>query len=244
MSCINQFGQPVGNVVSNWKSLSLPQPVTLFGRSCRLEPLNVSKHANDLFVSFGSDGSLWTYVSFGPFDSASAFQQFLVAELKGSSHYFAIVDRKTAKPVGMIALKEPDPVNGVVEGGRAVFSSSLKQSILSTETQYLLMSYVFDQLGYRRYKWSAHKLNQQSRKAVIRLGFKSEAILRNFAVERGHNVDQEWFSIIDNEWPILKKAFQAWLLQENFDEHGRQIRKLEDIRESIKLDSKFVCSSL
>lgn len=244
MSCINQFGQPVGAAVPHWTSSGPPKPVTLTGTTCRLEPLNITKHADDLFASFDSDVRLWTYINFGPFDSANAFRQFLETELKGSYNYFAIMDLKTEKPVGMIAFKGFDAANGVIEAGRAVFSGLLKQSTLSTETHYLLMSHVFDQLGYRRYEWTAHVLNRQARKSVIRLGFTSEAILRNAAVERGYNVTKERFSIIDDEWPILKEAFQAWLALENFDANGRQIRKLEDIRELIKRKIKFIPSSL
>lgn len=244
MSLNNEFGQPVGDAVPDWKPRSPPRPVILTGRTCRLEPLNIFKHAYDLFASFNHDDSLWTYMPFGPFENAKEFQQFLETQLKGSDQYYVIIDPRTDKPVGMIALKRADLTNGVIEAGRAVFSPLLKQSILSTEAHYLLMSYVFDQLGYRRYEWTANKLNEPARKAVTRVGFIQEAIFRNFWVVRGHNVDKAWFSIIDDEWPILKKAFQTWLAPENFDKQGRQLRKLEDIRESIKRNINGIPSSL
>jgi polyisoprenoid-binding protein YceI len=38
-----------------------------------------------------------------------------------------------------------------------------------------------------------------------------------------------WFSIIDSEWSSLKGKFQRWLSQVNFDQHGKQKVKLQDI---------------
>jgi hypothetical protein len=51
-------------------------------------------------------------------------------------------------------------------------------------------------------------------------------------VVKGHRRDTAWYSIIDDEWNAnAKQAFVAWLSEENFDEHGNQIRKLEELRE-------------
>lgn len=232
---INKFGQPIGIALPDWKPHAPPQPVILIGRTCRLEPLNAEKHTNDLFAAYShDDGRIWTYMSYGPFENIDEFRRFIEAALKSSDVYFAIIDLKTNKPVGMIALKRADPTHGTVEGGRAVFSPLLKQSILSTEAHFLLMSYVFDQLGYRRYEWHSVDLNQPAIKSVIRLGFTLEGVLRNCCVDKGYSTNESQFSIIDNEWPTIKKAFQLWLTGENFDKNGRQIRKLEDIRKSIE----------
>lgn len=233
MQRINEFSQPIGIALPNWKPRSLPQPVTLTGRTCRLEPLNTGEHANDLFAAYRHDDSLWTYMSFGPFQNVGELGKFIEMGMKGPDEYFAIIDLSTSMAVGMIALKRADPMNGVVEGGRAVFSPLLKQSILSTETHYLLMAYVFDQLGYRRYEWSTDNLNKPALKSVTRIGFTLEGVFRSIQVEKGRNQDLAWFSIIDYEWPIIKKTFESWLAPDNFDQQGRQIRKIEDIRKSV-----------
>lgn len=69
------------------------------------------------------------------------------------------------------------------------------------------MSYVFDELGYRRYQRKLDVLNQPS-----------------------HNT--EWLSITDAEWPQRKAAFEAWLDESNFTEDGLQARSLESFRGS------------
>lgn len=245
MPRINEFGQPIGDALPDWKPCPPPQPVTLTGRTCRLDPLNVIEHADDLFAAFSlDDGRLWTYMHEDPFTSADEFRKYVEEAVKSSDEYYAIVDLNTDKSVGMIALKRADPINGVIEAGKALFSPLLKQSMLSTEAQYLLMAYAFDQLGYRRYEWCCESRNEPARKAVTRLGFTLDGVFRNICVEKGRTCDAAWFSVLDDRWPVLKTALQAWLAPENFDENGRQIRKLEDIRSVIDRKINGIPSSL
>ena len=52
-------------------------------------------------------------------------------------------------------------------------------------------------------------------------------------IVKGRNRDTAWFSLLDTEWPRAKAAFEAWLAPENFDDNGRQLRRLEDIRADL-----------
>jgi hypothetical protein len=45
-------------------------------------------------------------------------------------------------------------------------------------------------------------------------------------VTKGANRDTAWFSIVDEEWPALKVAYEFWLAPENFDEAGLQSTRL------------------
>ena len=49
-------------------------------------------------------------------------------------------------------------------------------------------------------------------------------------VYKGRSRDTAWFSIIDSEWPALKAAFEGWLDPANFDDAGRQKRRLSEFR--------------
>jgi RimJ/RimL family protein N-acetyltransferase len=118
----------------------------------------------------------------------------------------------------------------VIEVGFVTFSPLLKRTPISTEAQFLLMAYAFDELGYRRYEWKCDSLNGPSRAAAERLGFTFEGIFRQVVVYRGRNRDTAWFSILDKEWPALKQAFVAWLSPENFDEQGQQHASLSELR--------------
>jgi hypothetical protein len=81
---------------------------------------------------------------------------------------------------------------------------------------------VFDELRYRRYEWKCNSLNAPSRTAAQRFGFRFEGVFRQADVVKGRNRDTAWFSIVDDEWPAIKAAFERWLDPGNFDETGRQ----------------------
>jgi len=48
---------------------------------------------------------------------------------------------------------------------------------------------------------------------------------------KGRRRDTSWFSVIEEEWDIVKVALEEWLRDENFED-GKQKRKLEEIREA------------
>jgi hypothetical protein len=48
-------------------------------------------------------------------------------------------------------------------------------------------------------------------------------------VIKGRNRDTAWYAITDDEWPAVRDGFEAWLATENFDQAGRQRRRLGDL---------------
>lgn len=71
-----------------------------------------------------------------------------------------------------------NPPDGVIEVGHLCFSSLLKKTTAAIEASFLMMQHAFEVLGYRRYEWKCNALNQASRAAALRLGFKYEGIFR------------------------------------------------------------------
>lgn len=234
MNTFNQFGQPVGEALIDWQPRQPPSRVTLKGRYCYLEPLRVD-HAGALFRAYhlAEDTRSWTWLLREPDATAADFSQWVagVSDLPDPMH-FTVFDNQTHSPVGTLALMRIDPKNGVVEVGHVHFSPLLSRTPMSTEAQYLLMQYVFDTLGYRRYEWKCNSLNEPSRRAALRLGFQYEGRFRQALVIKGHNRDTDWFSIIDAEWPALAKAFENWLATDNFTADGTQRRSLESWRKT------------
>lgn len=229
----NEYDQPIGAPVADWSPRPLPSAVTLEGRLCRLEPLSAQRHAGDLYSAYSAapDGRDWTYMSVGPFADAQAYRRYAeAAERSADPRHYAVIDRKTGKAVGTLALMRIDRNHGVIEVGHVTFSPLLKRTAISTEAQFLLMTYVFDGLGYRRYEWKCDSLNAPSRTAAERLGFQFEGVFRQAIVYKERSRDTAWYSIVDKEWAPLKHAFEAWLSAENFDEQGRQRKSLGELR--------------
>ncbi|MEL5959145.1 GNAT family protein [Streptomyces sp. CLV115] len=229
----NEYGQPVGRPLPGWTAVPAPARDTLEGSFCRLEPLDADRHTDDLYAAFAlaTDGSDWTYMPVGPFDGQADYRAHLTAAARADDTLeYAVVDLRTGKAVGTFALMRQDPSNGVVEVGSVAFSPLLKRTPVSTEAQFLLMSYVFDGLGHRRYEWKCDSLNAPSRKAALRLGFTFEGIFRQAVVYKGRSRDTAWYSVIDAEWPRVGTALRQWLSPDNFEAEGRQKRSLSDIR--------------
>jgi RimJ/RimL family protein N-acetyltransferase len=114
----------------------------------------------------------------------------------------------------------------VIEVGHVLYSPTLQRTRLGTEAQFLLARYAIETLGYRRYEWKCHWLNAPSRRAALRYGFVYEGILRQFAIAKGRNRDNVYFSMLDSEWPARKANFERWLAPENFTADGKQILSL------------------
>ena len=96
---------------------------------------------------------------------------------------------------------------------------------------FLMARHAFEDLRYRRYEWKCDAANEASRYAAERLGFCYEATFRQHMIVKGRNRDTAWFAMLDKDWPICKRAFEAWLRDENFDEAGRQKVSLRTLRE-------------
>jgi RimJ/RimL family protein N-acetyltransferase len=225
----NQFGQPIGPSVPGWSARPRPQRCTLPGRYCRLEPVEVDLHAADLNAAYmeAPDDRDWTYLFAERPPTPALFREYLarLATSEDPLHY-AIVDESTAKPVGTAALMRIEPIHGVIEVGSITYSPRLKRTRAATEAMYLLMRYVFDQLGFRRYEWKCDSLNAASRTAADRYGFTFEGIFLHAVVYKGRSRDTAWFSIVAEEWPRIRSGFEAWLDPDNFDDAGHQRRRL------------------
>ncbi|BBQ01479.1 N-acetyltransferase (plasmid) [Burkholderia sp. SFA1] len=236
MTRTNEYQQAIGEPVAGWTARERPARIGIDGTHCRLEPLDAQRHAADLFDAYGkaSDGSDWTYLFVGPFTDFDAFRDYLTkAAASADPLHYTVIDTKNGKAVGTLALMRIEPAHGVIEVGSVTFSPLLKQTRISTEAQYLLMRYAFDQLGYRRYEWKCDSLNAPSRKTALRLGFEFEGIFRQAIVYKGRNRDTAWYAIIDKDWPRIRSAFERWLADDNFDTNGKQRASLAALRDKI-----------
>jgi RimJ/RimL family protein N-acetyltransferase len=201
------------------------------GRYCRLEPLDVRRHSDDLYEANSvDDGRMWTYLPYGPFPSAERYQERLRSIVSDRSlSVFAIVDAANERASGVATYLRAAPEHGTVEVGHLAFSPRLQRTVAATEAMALMVGHVFDVLAYRRYEWKCDALNVPSRKAAERLGFTYEGTFRQAVVVKGRNRDTAWFSITDGEWQRLRPAFAAWLAPGNFDALGRQHQSLSDL---------------
>jgi RimJ/RimL family protein N-acetyltransferase len=192
--------------LKDWKPRPAPERRVLDGRYVRLEPLDAQRHGDGLFAAsavIDADSRFRWLMEYPP-TSRDAFTPWLdKSQASQDPLFFAVIDKLSGKIAGRQALMRIDSTFGVIEIGSIYWGPLVSRKPAATEAQFLFSTYVFDVLGYRRYEWKCH------------------------------NRDTAWFSIIDKEWPALRKAYEAWLDPSNFDATGEQKRRLEDFRKDF-----------
>jgi RimJ/RimL family protein N-acetyltransferase len=232
---LNALGQPIGFAVEGWTPPPRPPRERMQGRYCRVEPVDIARHAADLYASnrAATDPRDWTYLAYGPFESLEDYRAWMERVcLSDDPLFHAIIDSATGKAVGVASYLRIEPASGSIEVGHINYSPLLQRTPAATEAMYLMMQRAFA-LGYRRYEWKCDALNARSRAAAQRYGLSFEGVFRQATVYKGRNRDTAWYAAIDQEWPALQAAFLQWLDPANFDQSGRQRVRLADLTAPI-----------
>ena len=225
MPVTNEFGQPIGDPLpEGWAPPEHPPRDVLRGRYVSVEPLEITRHAADLFDAARLDesGEGWTYLPYGPFSHLSEFEDWMSATCLGQDpQFYAYVSAETGRAVGWGSYLRIKTKEASIEVGHIRLTPLMQRTAMATDAMYLKMKNAFD-LGYRRFEWKCDALNAPSRRAAERLGFIYEGIFRQATHYRGRNRDTAWYGITDQEWPSIRAAHERWLSPENFDEEGHQ----------------------
>lgn len=218
--------------LSAWTPRPRPDGRSLAGRLVRLERL-AAAHGPSLGAALSGPGTapLYDYLPDAPPREPSEVIAWVEKVSPANDPFFyAVVDVATGEALGRLSLMRIEPAQGVIEVGHVLFGPRLQRTPAATEAQFLLARHVFDDLGYRRYEWKCNALNAPSRRAAERLGFRYEGLFRQHMIVKGRNRDTAWYSMLDGEWPVVRRGFERWLEPQNFDPLGAQVRGLESCR--------------
>ena len=189
------------------------EPVTLEGRHVRLEPLSLD-HV-DALVRVGLDPELWRW-TLSRIDSREDLQRYIDTALglqrEGHALPFAIVSRQAGQPVGSTRYGSIDRVNCRVEIGWTWVGRAWQRTAINTESKYLLLRHAFETLGCVRVEFKTDVLNEQSRRALLRIGAKEEGTLRrHLRTDSGRWRDSVYYAIVDDDWPAVKRLLEKKL---------------------------------
>ena len=186
------------------------EPVTLVGRHVSLTPLVTSDR--DGLAAAVDDGQLWRlwYTAIpAPDDMASEIARRLALQASGSMLPFTIRRNDTGAICGMTTYMHVDAANRRVEIGSTWYAQSVQRSAINTDAKLLLLDHAFEKLGCIAIEFRTHFMNQASRAAIARLGARQDGILRNHQrMDDGSYRDTVVFSIIESEWPAVKRHLQ------------------------------------
>ena len=187
---------------------SFTSAVELRGQHVTLLPLNMS-HEGDL-VEAVKDGELWRHwytLIPSPEKMGEEIKRRLKLQDQGSMLPFAVM--ASGKAVGMTTYMNIDAPNKRLEIGSTWYRANVQRTPLNTECKRLLLTHAFEQLQCIAVEFRTHFFNQQSRRAIERLGAKLDGILRNHAINThpdavGALRDTCVYSILNTEWPSVK----------------------------------------
>ncbi|MEX8494416.1 GNAT family N-acetyltransferase [Sphaerotilus sp.] len=189
-----------------------PAPAVLQGRHVRLEPLHPD-HAPALAeaVREGELWKTWYTVVPSPDSMAAEIERRLGLQAAGSMLPFAVLDADGA-PVGMTTYMHIDARFRRVEIGSTWLARRVQRTALNTEAKWLLLRHAFEVLDCIAVEFRTHRFNQQSRRAIERLGAQLDGILRHHQrTADGSLRDTCVYSITAPEWPTVHQHLRARL---------------------------------
>lgn len=188
------------------------KPVILENSFVRLEPL-VETHREPLRAA-GADPDLWrfAFVNHNGTDF-DAWMTYRLQEMERTGEIsFAVFDKTHQRWVGSSSFLQYAPWFRRVEIGWTWYEKRAWSSAVNPSCKRLMLGFGFDDLGLNRIEFKLDATNTRSWKAVEKLGAKHEGVHRaHMVMPDGRIRDSAYFSIIRDEWPMVRDALDARL---------------------------------
>jgi len=195
--------------------------ISFVGKTVLLRPLLPSD--SYALVQAAADGELWN-LPFTIVPSAETVDSYINTALEGQSAGtvlpFAIETIETKQVIGTTRFWKIDLKNRKLEIGHTWISASWQRTCVNTEAKFLMLSYAFEQFNCVRVQFTTDETNERSRKAILRLGAKQEGIVRHERImPDGRKRNSVRFSIIDDEWPEVRRVLERRLSADTRSDH-------------------------
>jgi RimJ/RimL family protein N-acetyltransferase len=130
----------------------------------------------------------------------------------GTALPFATVLRSENRIIGTTRFANIDRAHRRSEIGWTFIAKPWQRSAANTEAKYLMLRHAFEVLRCIRVEFKTDALNTVSRKAIARIGAKEEGTFRSHMItETGRVRDTVYFSIVESEWPAVKRELETKL---------------------------------
>ena len=191
-------------------------PPTLRGHYLTLEPIE-DRHAPDLFEAM-QDEEVCRYLGWAPptkiDETLTLIREARALMAERRSIVFAQIWNETGRAMGSTRLLDVRPADRQVEIGATFLARPYWRTSANTESKLLFLTHCFERLGCVRVALKTDARNLRSQQAIERLGAIREGTLRKHMNVRGYQRDTVYFSILDTEWPAVKRRLEARLTGE------------------------------
>lgn len=187
------------------------EPVTLEGVRLRMEPLGHT-HARDLAEIATPDLFEYSFIQPAAL-TPEAFIEYIDRSLETPARLpFAMVLTDSGKAIGTSSYHDIRPAHRGLAIGYTWIGRAYQGTFVNPESKYLLLRHAFENLGAIRVHLQADNRNIHSQNAIAKLGAVKEGVLRkHILLPDGYARDTAMFSIIDDEWPIVKANLEERL---------------------------------
>ncbi len=192
------------------------KPVVLQGKYVRLEPLTEA-HVPGL-AEIGVGQAFWDFMLYGNMNSVDDMRYWVLDILsratRGRDLPFVVIHLASGRIAGATRYLNIVPEDRGLEIGGTWYGPEFQRTAVNTESKYLLLRHAFETLGCIRVQLKTDSRNVRSQKAIERLGAVKEGVLRNHMIlPDGRYRDSVFYSILDAEWPGVKKRLEGMLAQ-------------------------------
>jgi len=189
-------------VTSDWRD-GLP---VLCGRTVTLRELRASD-APSLFALLTAQ-EVQRFISPPP-STVEGFERFIAWTIRqrraGTYACFAVTLKGDDTAIGIFQLRQLEPGFGTAEWGFAI-GSAFWGSGVYTEGANLMVAFAIESVGVHRLEARAAVQNARGNAALRKIGAIKEAVLRRSFLCKGEYLDQNLWTIVDDEW----KAKKIW----------------------------------
>lgn len=188
-------------------------PFNLEGRSIRLTPLSI-EHL-DVLCAVGLEPKLWQATTIQVCtraDMAAYIRAALAGHSAGTAVPFAIVERATDRVIGTTRFHSIVAEHRHLEIGFTWIALPWQRTAANTEAKYLLLRHAFETMDFVRVEFRADAENEQSRRALLRIGAREEGVFRHYRITAHRGIrDLAVYSIIATEWPAVRRNLEIRL---------------------------------
>jgi len=195
--------------MTNWIS----HPTILEGRLVQLHPLE-EKHFDELHAA-AADKKIWEFYT-GDWSVRETFNRVYNGSLKlrekGFEYPFVISLKANGKIIGSTRLMDIGSFDKRIEIGGTWYMPEYWATAINPDCKLALLTFSFESLHAKRVQLKTQHDNFRSRKAIEKIGGKFEGIIRNHMLkDDGTFRSSAYYSILDEEWPEVKKNLQDFL---------------------------------
>ena len=161
------------------------------------------------FNHISNESSIWKYFIIDLHNEENIKNWIAEAldQYEAKSRYpFTIIDKRSNRTIGSTSFGNISIRDQRIEIGWTWLGKKIQGSGINKHCKFLLLQYAFESLNFERVEFKTDVLNLQARKSLEKIGAVEEGILRSHTLmTHKRRRDTIYFSILKNEWLMIKK---------------------------------------